>query len=40
MLQPKEFIKCNTCKETLEHKMYWAKEHIKKNPDHRDYKFI
>jgi hypothetical protein len=40
MPQSKEIIKCNICGELLEHKEYWAKEHLKEYPEHRDYKFI
>ena len=30
MSKSKELIKCNICGEKLEHKEYWAKEHLKK----------
>jgi hypothetical protein len=33
-----EYVTCDVCGENLgDHKPYFAKEHLQKNPDHRKY---
>lgn len=31
---------CATCKERLEYKKYYAREHLQKYPDHKNYKIV
>jgi hypothetical protein len=38
MSEPKQIVICQACGEQLEYKMYWAKEHREKYPDHKQYR--
>jgi hypothetical protein len=38
MLDTNKFMICNICREKLEHKEKWAKEHLEKYPTHKSYR--